>query len=1190
MKNLFLLLLLFIGSVAYGQKFNQTFTQTNGQVVVISMDDLAFVYPAPGNAAHSVLTLGPTLRTVTVNQSVAVVADSSCGGIILFTESLRNGNTRTVGVAMQHVDNVTAYPGNKALIKLRNPGVSLVVNSTFAATSALLTACFSGNGGAADGNGIYGGSGTVPSGTVATVTNALTLAGGSSGTISPVRITGTGATPALQTWRNSADSLQLTRNAAGFALTSTGAIKLAGDSLNLMNVPSSTAKVPSFTGLSDAGGVLELKGSVEGQVPTWTNNGWVPTPQPASGGNGIYGGDGELPVDGTLVTLNDASLRFLTNTASGEDRDMIRLEAPYSSDDATTNYLVGVAGDGVLKDSFHLSNYDHTTILQTYGAALDLTSGAGMSLFADTRIRLTADSVIMNTVASGAAIPAVVGITAGGTIKKMVGTTNGQVLLWNAGKWQPGTATAGGVADGDYGDITVASNVWTIDPGAVTLAKMANLSASRIIGRGSAGGTGVPQSIVIGTGLQMSNDTLKVNASAGSGGIYAGSGTIFPAAVATLTANSSFKIRNSVTNGNLDALQINDANGMVRMWDKTHAAFSSVLNGTVKDSAVGGFSILSSTGWSHQLGTAKLFDVKYAVVNGGLNAIRVDDVNDATTVASADGLKTVAVSDAAGLVLTAPDGNLAIGATAATYTGQTGTAGIEYAADYSANYSARSLVDKTHVATAINTAVTGLAPNTPSYVTLATDAGLSNERVYTVGTNISYVDNGPGNTLVVSAGTTRFSLPADVAPATLAANQNNYTPTGLAGTSTLNLTASTPVQITGIAAGSAGDLLYIYNSGSSTITLVDESASSTAANRFAFSTNVSLTAGAGVTLKYSTSLSRWAGVGYQGVAATLANWAEAFNSGTQATSSFTATNAATNVFAALVPKGNGGVIAAIPDGAATGGGVRGQNAVDLQTSRATQAQIASGNFGTIGGGNDNSATGTEATVGGGSGNTASGAQSTVAGGSDNSATATGSFAVGDQNVASGIYASATGRLGAAAGVYSTTRGLEAVTAMHGSNAQSAGKFTGGVVGDAQQTTLIVRREITGTAQSELFLDGNSLAIQLPATTSNRAWNVKVDLVAGVSAPGNGTVALGQCYASWTGCLAKRTGATSSLIGSQVTFATAQAEAQMSTSATTLDVDNVTDTLRVHFTPPSTAGSTTRIKVVATVTLTEIGTN
>lgn len=77
----------------------------------------------------------------------------------------------------------------------------------------------------------------------------------------------------------------------------------------------------------------------------------------------------------------------------------------------------------------------------------------------------------------------------------------------------------GGLSDGDYGDITVSvlGTVMTIDNDAVTYAKMQNVSAaSKLLGRGSAGGAGNAEEITLGTNLSMSGTTL--NASGGSGG------------------------------------------------------------------------------------------------------------------------------------------------------------------------------------------------------------------------------------------------------------------------------------------------------------------------------------------------------------------------------------------------------------------------------------------------------------------------------------------------------------------------------------------------------------------------------------------------------------------------------------------------------------------------------------------------
>ena len=85
------------------------------------------------------------------------------------------------------------------------------------------------------------------------------------------------------------------------------------------------------------------------------------------------------------------------------------------------------------------------------------------------------------------------------------------------------------------GDVTAASggNATTIANGAVTYAKMQNVSAaSLLLGRGSAAGAGAPQEITLGTNLTMSGTTL--NAGGGGGSItvnvqkFTASGTYTP--------------------------------------------------------------------------------------------------------------------------------------------------------------------------------------------------------------------------------------------------------------------------------------------------------------------------------------------------------------------------------------------------------------------------------------------------------------------------------------------------------------------------------------------------------------------------------------------------------------------------------------------------------------------------------------
>jgi len=120
-----------------------------------------------------------------------------------------------------------------------------------------------------------------------------------------------------------------------------------------------------------------------------------------------------------------------------------------------------------------------------------------------------------------------------------------------------------------------------------------------------------------------------------------------------------------------------------------------------------------------------------------------------------------------------------------------------------------------------------------------------------------------GNNLSVP-GSVTFSAAAHftgvISPAQITADQNDYNPTGLSGAAVIRLTLdSTDRNITGIAGGSSGRSLILHHvSGSGDVYLSNESASSSAANRFSFDTSsVRLKIGQCVTLFYDSTSSRW---------------------------------------------------------------------------------------------------------------------------------------------------------------------------------------------------------------------------------------------------------------------------------------------------------------------------------------------
>jgi len=97
----------------------------------------------------------------------------------------------------------------------------------------------------------------------------------------------------------------------------------------------------------------------------------------------------------------------------------------------------------------------------------------------------------------------------------------------------------------------------------------------------------------------------------------------------------------------------------------------------------------------------------------------------------------------------------------------------------------------------------------------------------------------------------------DISPAQITADQNDYNPTGLSTASTLRLNSNASRTITGLAGGADGRILTIHNVGAQDIVLADESASSSAANRFALTANLTIGADMMVLLQYDSTSSRW---------------------------------------------------------------------------------------------------------------------------------------------------------------------------------------------------------------------------------------------------------------------------------------------------------------------------------------------
>jgi hypothetical protein len=102
-----------------------------------------------------------------------------------------------------------------------------------------------------------------------------------------------------------------------------------------------------------------------------------------------------------------------------------------------------------------------------------------------------------------------------------------------------------------------------------------------------------------------------------------------------------------------------------------------------------------------------------------------------------------------------------------------------------------------------------------------------------------------------------FFLTGDITPALIAADQNDYNPTGLAGASVLRLASDAGYNLTGLAGGGDGRVVVLINVGANNLVLKDASTASSAGNRFSFGADITLAPKHSAALWYDATDSRW---------------------------------------------------------------------------------------------------------------------------------------------------------------------------------------------------------------------------------------------------------------------------------------------------------------------------------------------
>ncbi len=239
----------------------------------------------------------------------------------------------------------------------------------------------------------------------------------------------------------------------------------------------------------------------------------------------------------------------------------------------------------------------------------------------------------------------------------------------------------------------------------------------------------------------------------------------------------------------------------------------------------------------------------------------------------------------------------------------------------------------------------------------------------------------------------------------------------------------------------------------------------------------------------------------------------------------------TNADLVLTPKGTGAfILGGVPDGTTTGGNKRGARAVDFNRTFAVADRVASGDDAFLGPG----------------GGQASGNFSVAFSGSY--ATGYAAFAAGQGSFATGQAAASFGQLTTASGEGSFAGGISGVASRRG---ESAIGCTLSYV--AQRTALCATRVTTDATPTELFLDGSSARVSIPA---GRLCSYRVRVI-GIQSDGT---SVAQYLREVT---IKNVAGTTSLVGSVQTIGTDHEDD--AGTAITITADDTNDALAITVT-------------------------
>ena len=293
-------------------------------------------------------------------------------------------------------------------------------------------------------NSIYTGNGTLFAGgpnISFTGTNPLKIRASSSSSVSlEQKIYDSGTSGYFDKYKINSDSLETFYTFGRFGTLVTGApytiqindgeILLTADSIRTSGAISSTS-LQKIYGENGNNVLQQVVGINENDVLAWDSiqARWEVRAQVGSGGNGIYGGDGNIPTGGSQVAMNNIgeTVRFVMNTGNTTTREMIRLE---TVDNAFTRFFVLKGPTDSLR-IFRASSGRKYTMQSYGGSAFEMASDSILSFLADSLL------YVEGSVQTKTKMRFILGLTPSNYIKRVDGdaTVGGDALVSDGTDW-----------------------------------------------------------------------------------------------------------------------------------------------------------------------------------------------------------------------------------------------------------------------------------------------------------------------------------------------------------------------------------------------------------------------------------------------------------------------------------------------------------------------------------------------------------------------------------------------------------------------------------------------------------------------------------------------------------------------------------------------------------------------------------